>query len=213
MDAKRIAKCVDDQFFSPWIVLPGGQIFQRLSCPVCVPILQVTNKGIGKGGDSFWNAFIPNLCPVAAPVDAAAREQARLAALERQAALLAASGGTRKLELPMPAPEPPVYADRRDYSPREPQMPAEGIMNVEQDPLYQAGGFKEVAEAQQQEQEKDRILAATIERQQRMMAEARGIKLDEIADAAEMEARMGTNMPSTSAADDYMASLKRNTQK
>eukprot|EP00611_Tribonema_gayanum_P032573 TRINITY_DN9809_c0_g1_i1.p1 TRINITY_DN9809_c0_g1~~TRINITY_DN9809_c0_g1_i1.p1 ORF type:complete len:894 (+),score=199.27 TRINITY_DN9809_c0_g1_i1:298-2682(+) len=249
-----------------------------------------------------------NRSQVVAPVDAAAREQARLAALERQAALLAASGGTRKLELPKPAdgeekfdtggsklaellaraklgpqhsvppppppsPEPPAYADRRDYNPREPAMPAEGIMNVEQDPLYQAGGFKEVAEAregspaggggrmaqllsqaaaqqesrrvparplppqEQQEQvapsppagrlspeEKDRILAATIERQQRMMAEARGIKLDEIADAAElakqrllsraeMEARMGTNMPSTSAADDYMASLKRSTQK
>mmetsp|Transcript_20345 Transcript_20345/g.30090 ORF Transcript_20345/g.30090 Transcript_20345/m.30090 type:complete len:560 (-) Transcript_20345:70-1749(-) len=72
-------------------------------------------------------------------------------------------------------------------------------------------------------EEKDQILRDTIERQQKMMAKARGIdpdKLDPTNLAIErarqrqiMEAKTNTIMPSTRAADDYFNSLKQHSKK
>ncbi|CBJ33292.1 hypothetical protein Esi_0455_0006 [Ectocarpus siliculosus] len=81
------------------------------------------------------------------------------------------------------------------------------------------------AQAPVSKEEKERAIKAAVERQQKMMAKARGIDLDdptlegaELArkkalSRAQAEAQAGGYVPSSSAADDYLNSLKADSQK
>ncbi|CAB1100812.1 unnamed protein product [Ectocarpus sp. CCAP 1310/34] len=81
------------------------------------------------------------------------------------------------------------------------------------------------AQAPVSKEEKERAMKAAVERQQKMMAKARGIDLDDPAlegaelarkkalSRAQAEAQAGGYVPSSSAADDYLNSLKADSQK
>ncbi|CAM9826543.1 unnamed protein product [Ectocarpus sp. 12 AP-2014] len=82
-----------------------------------------------------------------------------------------------------------------------------------------------VAQAPVSKEEKERAMKAAVERQQKIMAKARGIDLDDPAlegaelarkkalSRAQAEAQAGGYVPSSSAADDYLNSLKADSQK